>query len=95
MSWGRGENRKEGRGGKGRGMLSWWRARETLVLHGWVVGKGLRASGAAKWRGDDGNQTATQELQRMDVSRQLMVRFKNVNSDVRSDWGSQENRPIF
>lgn len=58
------------------------------MLRGWVVGKGLRASGAAKWRADDGNQTAAWELQgREDVSRQLMVRFKNVNSDVRVRLG--------
>lgn len=96
ISWGRGEERKEGRGRKGRGMLSWWRARETPVLHGWVVDKDFWASGATKWRGDDGNRMAVQELQgRVDVSQQLVVRFKNVNSDIRSVWGSQENGPIF
>lgn len=92
----RGEERKEGRGKKGRGMLSWWRARETPVLHGWVVDKGFWASGATKWRGGNGNRMAVQELQgRVDVSQQLVVRFKNVNSDTRSAWGSQENRPFF
>lgn len=57
-------------------MLSRWRGRETPVLHGWVVGEGLWASGAANWRGDDGNRTTARELQgRVDVSRQLMVRL--------------------
>jgi len=77
-------------------MLSWWRAREIPVLHSWTVGEGLWASGAAKGRGDNSNRMAMQELQgRVNVSQQLIVRFKNVNSDVRSHWGSQENQPIF
>lgn len=87
---------KKGRGGKGKRMFSCWRARETLVLHVWVIGEGQLASGTAQQRGDDGNQMAVQELQgRVDDSQQLTVRFKTVNSDVRSDWRLQGCQPIF
>lgn len=63
ISWGGGEERKEGRGGTGRGGDAFMvETRKTPVLHSWVVGESLRARGAAKWRGDDSNRMATREL---------------------------------
>lgn len=65
------------------------------MLQGWVVDEGLRTFSCKREGGRQQLNIHVGAAGEGDVSQQLVVRFKNVNSDVRSGWGSQENWPIF